>query len=151
MVPLWTCHGTIEPFATLPEKPAACPKLPVSYARTINTSNGKPQTIPGNPPAADGAPSPLPKGRGTGSGVRDSGRQSASIRRGVLSTPAWFGRDAPSLGLLSPALSSLGGGEGEAAAARWLSCLAQWQCPTPLPRKWRQELLWASIIGYMAV
>src|ERR1035437_2228541 len=39
-------HSTIEPFATLPEKPAAGPKLPVSSSRTINTSNGKPQPIP---------------------------------------------------------------------------------------------------------
>jgi hypothetical protein len=48
MVPPWTCHGTIEPFATLPEKPAGCPKLPVSSSRNINTSNGKAQPIPGN-------------------------------------------------------------------------------------------------------
>src|ERR1035441_2033380 len=47
-----------------------------------------------------------------------------------LTTPLGSGAQSASKcrGILSPTLSSLRGGEGEAAASRWLSCLIQRQC-----------------------
>src|ERR1035437_4832556 len=68
-------------------------------------------------------PLPFRRGEGRGEGSKGSGPQKETISRGALSPPAGIGK----MDLLSPTLSSLGGGEGEGTESRRLAPLIQRQ------------------------